>query len=519
VGRNPLTKTFDHQTEETSIYQAWETSGAFKPSGKGEPYFLPMPPPNITGILHMGHALFATLQDISTRFNRMRGRNTLWLPGTDHAGLATQAKLDELMIAQGLDPQGPEFDAFAADYKANLKSTITGQLRRCGASADWSRETFTLDDDYSAAVIAAMEKCHEAGMLYQRDGQWWLDMEPLAAELLSEMDAGSLEIIPSGGEGTLRNFLTKIEPWCISRQIRWGHRLPIWKRNGIRSGIQRINEFTISATCPGDPQDWTQEEGCLDTWFSSALWPFATLGWPKDTPDMRTFYPAAMIETADDILFFWCARMLMMGLLLTDQMAFKTIFLHGLIRDKDGRKMAKSIGNGIDPLDIIEKFGCDAMRFALAEDATPGQDMRMWDEKFQAAKGLRTKIWNASRYAISHWDRIGHGRLAFPSQHPDDIAIRARLDETIQEMTAMLEGLRYHEAAFTIRQFIFNDLCGTYIEQTKSRLYDENDMAANATLMETLHQTLRLLHPFMPYVTERIRAAYSPDPLITTDWV
>ena len=511
MGRKKLTKTFDHRTEESSIYENWETSGAFAPRGDGPAYFLPMPPPNITGILHMGHALFATLQDISTRYHRMKGDCTLWLPGTDHAGLATQDKLDALMIEQGLDPLGDEFDGFAADYKANLKGTITGQLRSCGTSCDWSRETFTLDDRYSTAVVTALKRAAAADMLYQADGQWWLDMRALAARLVASLDAGEMTIIPAGQEGTLRNFIEKIEPWCISRQIRWGHRLPIWTNDLSEKRIQ------ISDKSPGE--GWTQEGGCLDTWFSSALWPFATLGWPEDTEDMRRFYPAAMIETADDILFFWCARMLMMGLLLTDRLPFDTIFLHGIIRDKFGKKMSKSAGNGIDPLDIIERYGCDSMRFALAEAATPGQDMRMWDDKFQAGKALRTKLWNAARYSLAHYERLGSPQEPFrPSKHYDDLEMSKRLTAAHRAATEAFDELRYHEGAQIIRKFIFDDLCGWYIEATKSRLYDDDDMGALNTLMWALDGTLRLLHPIMPFVTERIREAYSPIPLITDRW-
>ncbi len=460
----------------------------------------------------MGHALFATLQDISTRYHRMKGDATLWLPGTDHAGLATQAKLDALMLEEGLDPLGDEFEQFAEDYKKNLQGTIMHQLRSCGTSCDWSRETFTLDGGYSKAVVEALKRCHEKGMLYEEDGQWWLNMQQPAARLVAALDAGEMNIIPAGQEGTLRNFIEKIEPWCISRQIRWGHKLPIWS-NMTDSGSQVV----ISDTSPGE--GWTQAFGALDTWFSSALWPFATLGWPEDTEDMRKFYPAAMIETADDILFFWCARMLMMGLLLTDRLPFDTIFLHGLIRDKHGRKMSKSDNNGIDPLDIIDRYGCDSMRFALAEAATPGQDMRMWDDKFQAGKALRTKLWNASRYAIGHWERLGSPLTGFPaSRHHDDLEMITRLTAAQEGLTEALEDLRYHEAAHLIRKFIFDDLCGWYIEATKSRLYDEDDPNALETLMWALDRTLRMLHPIMPFVTERIRASYSDTPLISDSW-
>ncbi len=437
----------------------------------------------------MGHALFATLQDISTRYHRMKGDCTLWLPGSDHAGLATQSKLDALMVEQGLDPSGPEFDTFAENYKQNLQGTIMTQLRSCGASCDWSRETFTLDDRYSRAVQAAWNKCLESDLVYYEGDEIFINMEPLAKDLLACMNAGKLNIIPFHQTATLRNFLENIEPWNVGRKIRWGHKIP---------GHDMV----------------------FDTWFSSALWPFASLGWPDETPDFKRFFPAAMIETADDILFFWCARMLMMGLLLElDDLPFNTIFLHGIIRDKHGRKMAKSQGNGIDPLEIIDRYGADSMRFALAESATPGQDMRIWDDKFQAGKALRTKLWNAARYCLGHWERLGSPEITFHGlKHADDIEMLKRLWTAHSALTKALDELRYHEAAFLIRQFIFNDLCGWYIEATKSRLYDDNDMAALCTIMFALDRTLKMLHPFMPFVTERIRMAYSQEPLITAEW-
>lgn len=412
------------------------------------------------------------------------------------------------MISEGLDPTGKEFDSFADNYKRNLKSTITGQLRRCGASCDWDRETFTLDDGYSLAVTEALKRCHVAGMLYSKDGQWWLDMGDLAARLLNHLDQGDMEITPAGKEGTLRNFLNKIEPWCISRQIRWGHKLPIWTRE---------NDIIISSTCPDD--GYVQEEGCLDTWFSSALWPFATLGWPNDTEDMRRFYPASMIETAEDILFFWCARMAMMGLFLTDQLPFKTIFLHGLIRDENGEKMSKSKGNGIDPLDIIEQYGCDAMRISLAESATPGQDMRIWDDKFKAGKAISIKLWNASKYTLSHWNKMGCPAIKdIKSTNDIDQEMIRRVELARSDITRELDNLRYHEAAQRLRHFIFDDFCSWYIETTKSRLYDDSDLEALNILMWSLDRMLRMAHPFMPFITERIRQAYSTEPLISDTW-
>lgn len=496
-----MTKRLDH-TEEATIYSKWEASGAFKPEGD-EPYFIPMPPPNITGKLHMGHALFTTLQDISIRFQRSQGKAALWLPGTDHAGLATQQKLDDLMRDQGLDPMGPEFDEFAEAYKANLSGEINQQIRRTGASCDWSRYTFTLDKSYSDAVIEALARIHSQGLLYRADNQWFIDTRGPAAELRNRMIRGELTIIPSNESKTLAHFLDNIEPWNISRQIRWGHKLPIWTKG---------DEIIIADQ---GPEGFIREEGCLDTWFSSALWPFATLGWPNDTPDLRKFYPASMIETADDILFFWCARMLMMGLLLTEQLPFSTIYLHGIMRDKDGKKMSKSLGNGIDPLTIIDKYGCDAMRFALAEANQPGQDMKMWEDKFQAGKATATKLWNAARFAEHHLRRISP--QAMPSTHTRDLALLGLLRERQEHIRALYGSLEFSKAAQECRRLLFDDFCGSYLEDIKERLYAD-DTEALATFMDGLRILLQLFHPIMPFITESIWGRFFPGMLISQRW-
>ncbi len=460
------------------IYDRWETSGAFKPTGSGEPFFIPMPPPNITGQLHMGHALFATLQDILIRYHRMAGYRTLWLPGTDHAGLATQDKLDDEMRAADLDPHGPDFPAFADSYKARLDGQINNQLRRTGASCDWSRYRFTLDDRYSKAVDTAFAICQERGMLYQQGDDLYLNMEALAGQLLGEIRSGNLKIIPESGTKTLIHFLENIEPWCLTRQIRWGHGIP-------------------------------GRDDVLDTWFSSALWPFAALGWPEDTDDLRTFYPAALIETGDDILFFWCARMLMMGLLLTGRLAFSTIYLHGLIRDKHGRKMSKSLGNGIDPIEIIERFTCDGMRIALAEGATPGEDMRLREEKLQAGKAMQKKLLNAGRFAQRFL--IPEGEIT----HPDDLEIIARLSRARDDIGQRIARMEIHTAAQRTRRFLYDDFCGWYIEAAKDRLYRE-DISARKALTEAFGGLLRLLHPFMPFTTEHLYSG--PGMLIEQQW-
>ena len=439
-----------------------------------------MPPPNITGRLHCGHAMFTTLQDILTRYHRMTGANTLWLPGADHAGLATQEKLDAEMKAQGLDPEGPEFPAFARAYKDRLDGEINHQIRRTGASCDWSRYRFTLDDRYTRAVEKAFAICRERGMLYREGRDWFLDMRELAQDILKEIAQNNLKIIPESGTKTLRHFLENIEPWCISRQIRWGHRIPI-----------------------------EGETDVLDTWFSSALWPFAALGWPDETDDLKTFYPAALIETGDDILFFWCARMLMMGKLLTGRLPFSTIYLHGLIRDKHGRKMSKSLGNGVDPLDIIERFTCDGMRIALAEAATPGEDMRLRDEKLQAGKAMATKLMNAGRFCHRFLTETGE------ITHPDDRTILDDLAAAREEIGSRIAGMEIHMAAQAARRFLYDRFCGWYIEAAKDRLYGDDPSAKRAITL-AFDGLLRLLHPFMPFTTEHLHAG--DGMLISREW-
>ena len=451
----------------------------------------------------MGHALFATLQDISIRFQRSQGRAALWLPGTDHAGLATQEKLEELMRDQGLDPLGPDFDSFAAEYKANLSGEINEQIRRTGASCDWSRYTFTLDDAYSHSTTTALARLNKLGLLYRAGDQWYLDMRCAARRLLDEMNEGNLEIIPHNESKTLRHFLDNIEPWCISRQIRWGHQLPIWTLG------ERIH---IGQTAP---EGFAREQGCLDTWFSSALWPFATLGWPDDTDDLRKFYPASMIETADDILFFWCARMAMMGLLLTDQLPFSKIFLHGIMRDKHGIKMSKSLGNGINPLTIIDEYGCDAMRYGLAEATQPGQDMRMWPDKFQTGKSIATKLWNAARFIEFHTNNIG--QPATQTSNADDLALIGRLRASQTQIKTLYGECQYSKAAQLCRLTLFNELCGNLIEQTKPRLRNLDSEALFA-LMISLDIILEMFHPIMPFITESIWSRFHSSQLILRQW-
>ncbi len=478
MGRNPLTRHFDHKAEEPRLYSRWEQSGSFRPSAdpKAPAFCIPMPPPNITGELHMGHALFTTLQDTVIRHKRSRGFSALWLPGTDHAGLATHDRIMQSLAEAGLEPTGANYDAQAEAWKARTGGRITEQIRRLGASCDWSRERYTLDEGYARAVDTAFRRLDAAGLIQRRDGQLYLDTSALAADLLARYDAGEIAIMPEHEGKTLRHFLANIEPWCISRQIRWGHPIP-------------------------------GEDAVFDTWFSSALWPFAIHGWPDETPDLARYYPADLIETGADILFFWCARMMMMGLALTGRLPFRTIYLHGMIRDELGRKMSKTLGNGIDPLGVIAKYGCDGMRFALLENCTEGQDIDLSDEMLDSGKRLSNKLWQAARFAAGHWERRGLPDLSGTAvTHPDDLRLLDECRAAGEAVGDALDRYRFREAAYAFRHFLKDRLCDWYIEAAKDRLYADDD-GALAALLAGLRGSLAMGSPMMPFVTARISEA------------
>ena len=450
-----------------------------------------MPPPNITGKLHLGHAMFSTLQDIIIRHKRMTGYDALWTPGTDHAGLATQEKLMNELALQDINPSYDEFCKFAEDWKQNYQGKITEQLRSLGSSCYWSKERFTLDNQYTDATITAFNKCNDANMLYRKDNQWYLDMKQLADEIISCYENGEITIIPESEGKTFCHFLRNIEPWCISRQIWWGHRMPIWyNENG--DWCSAYNEEDAKSKLSGNLY---QEKDCLDTWFSSSLWPFAILGWPNNTEDYNKYYPADIIETADDILFFWCARMLMMGKLLTGKLPFKTIYLHGIIRDKHGRKMSKSLDNGIDPNDIITKYGCDTLRFALAENTSPGLDMKISDEIFITSKKFINKLWNCSKFILMHYER---------NQSLNNIYNISYIDpENIKMIHDALDEYNFRKAAGYIRHFIKDQFCDWWIETSKEKLYADDEETLK-TGLRCLEEILKISHPFIPYITEYI---------------
>ncbi len=419
----------------------------------------------------MGHALFLTIQDAIVRHKRASGFSTLWLPGTDHAGLATHARIMERLGAAGLKPTPGNYDREAGNWLVATGTRITDQIRRMGASCDWSRERFTLDDRYARSVDEAFHRLDAQGRIRRRDGQTWLDVSDLAARLLALVEAGAIRIVPEHGGKALAEFLRNIEPWCISRQIRWGHRLP---------GTDEV----------------------LDTWFSSALWPFAIHGWPEATPDLARYYPAAMIETADDIVFFWCARMMMLSLALTDRMPFDTIYLHGIVRDELGRKMSKSLGNGIDPIVLVDRYGCDAVRMGLMETCTPGQDVDFSHAPFESARRFVDKLWQASRFVAGHIERMGPAIASGPT-HPDDARLAALTTTASGDVRRAMDALDLRSAAHAVRHHVRDTYCDWYIEAAKGRLRS-GDRAALSSLSAGMDAILSMSHPMMPFVTDRI---------------
>lgn len=731
-----LAKNFDFSIEER-IYNWWESQGYFKPAANNDcdPFVVAMPPPNVTGALHMGHAMFVTLEDIMIRHWRMRGRPALWVPGTDHAGIATQLVVEKMLASQGmkrLELSREEFVAKVWEWKKKFGGAITTQLRRLGASCDWSREHFTLDKQLSEAVMEAFVRLHDKGLIYrgsymvnwspnlqtavsdleveyteepgtlfyfkypisgggrddylpiattrpetllgdtaiavhpederyakyvgklavvpmsggreipiiadeyvdrefgtgalkitpghdpndyaigmkmglptinilnkdgslntnagtysgldrfvarkrlwadleaagltiktepytlrvprsQRGGeiveplvslQWFVRMEPLAKRALEAVEEGHLKIIPERFEKIYNQWLSNIKDWCISRQLWWGHRIPVWYVKGIDKTDEYIvakteeGAYSLAREKYGDGFVLEQESDVLDTWFSSGLWPFSTLGWPDTSgEDFTRFYPTTVLETGHDILFFWVARMVMMGIEFTGKLPFSTIYLHGLVRDSQGRKMSKTIGNVIDPLDSIAEYGADALRFTLATGTTPGQDVNLSMERLNANKGFTNKLWNAGKFIHQNlppstdeaaWR--GFSELKFTSQ--DDLLrlpqceqwIVSKLHGLVDDVTTSYEKFYFGEAGRAIYDFFWSDFADWYIEASKTRLYQHKDAPsaslAQSVLLYVFNNVLRLLHPFMPFVTEELWQGLfnSQGALITAPW-
>ncbi len=704
IDTTQMAKAYDPQAVEIALYDWWESQGYFKPeiAGPGaQPFVISMPPPNVTGELHMGHALTTFVEDLMIRYHRMLGRASLWVPGSDHAGIATQLQVERMLLNEGTSRQEigrEEFLRRTWEWTARYGGRIQTQLRRMGASCDWDRERFTLDEGLSCAVREAFVRLYEKGLIYrgeylinwspglqtavsdleveyseeegilyyfkypiagtdldegpgqgyipvattrpetilgdtavaihpdderyrhligktclvpmlnrtipvihdtyvsmefgtgalkitpghdpsdfeigqrhglqiinalnpdatmnenagpyagldryecreklwadmeaagltvktekytlqvprsQRGGevvepmvstQWFVKMEPLAEAGLEAVRDGRIKIVPERFSKVYYNWLENIRDWCISRQLWWGHRIPVWYCGDCEHMTVAREDPTTCERCGGEVLE--QDPDVLDTWFSSGLWPFSTLGWPDETEDLKRFYPTDVMETGYDILFFWVARMIMQGLEMTDQIPFHTVYLHGLVRDAQGRKMSKTTGNAIDPLEMMGQYGTDALRFTLLTGSTPGNDMSLSEERIIANRNFANKIWNATRFVVSNLGAAfdaGHGTWNLSALALPDRWIISRHNRLVENVAQLMDAYQYGEAGRQIYEFLWGEYADWYIEIAKIRLYGADARAqatARRVLVSVLERTLRLLHPFMPYVTE-----------------
>lgn len=689
-----LAKAYEPREVEDRIYDFWLQGGYFHAEVDPEkkPYTIVIPPPNITGQLHMGHALDETIQDILIRFKRMQGYSALWLPGTDHASIATEAKIVEAMKKEGLTKEDVGREGFlerAWDWKAKFGGRIVEQLKKLGSSCDWERERFTLDEGCSEAVKEVFVRLYEKGLIYrgeriinwcphcktsisdaevefdEHDGnfwhlrypltngtgelrlattrpetllgdtavavhpdderykayvgktvtlplvgreipvvadeyvemdfgtgvvkitpahdpndfevglrhnlpvinvmdegavinenggkyqgmtreearkaivkdldeggylvkvepikhnvgscyrcgtvveprvskQWFVKMEPLAKPAIDVVREEKIRLIPERMEKIYYNWMENIKDWCISRQLWWGHRIPAWYCEDCGETIVAKETPEKCPKCGGSHLH--QDEDTLDTWFSSALWPFSTLGWPEKTPELSYFYPTDTLVTGYDIIFFWVARMIFSGLEHMGDIPFKTVFFHGLVRDAQGRKMSKSLGNGIDPIEVIEKYGADALRFTLVTGNSPGNDMRFTEEKLESSRNFANKIWNAARFIHMNIDGFDVKNELPESLTLEDQWIVSALNTVTKEVTENLEKYELGIAVQKLYDFIWDQFCDWYIELAKTRLMakDETSVGARQVLVWTFTSILKLMHPFMPYITEEI---------------
>ncbi len=699
-----LPKTYNPSEFEDRIYQNWCEKGYFTPdvTNNAEHFSVVIPPPNVTGQLHMGHALDETLQDILVRYKRMQGYNTLWVPGTDHAGIATQIKVEErLRVEEGLtryDLGREKFLERVWQWKDKYEARITGQLKKLGASCDWTRQRFTFDEGCSKAVREVFVNLYEKGLIYrgnriinwcphcitalsdaeveyseqsgffwhirypvkgsadeyvevattrpetmfgdtavavnpndaehahligktlilpmvgreipviadeyveigfgtgcvkitpahdpndflvgQRHGlpiikvlnddatvnayggkyegmdryearralvadleaegylvktvphthnvgtcyrchttvepitsdQWFVKMEPLAKPALEVVRDGRVKFEPERFSKIYINWMENVHDWCISRQLWWGHRIPAFYCRSCGEMTVSRDDITVCPKCGSNKME--QDSDVLDTWFSSALWPFSTLGWPEKTVDLAKYYPTSVLVTGYDIIFFWVARMIFSGLEQTGKEPFHTVFIHGLVRDAQGRKMSKSLGNGIDPLEVIEQYGADALRFALSTGNSPGNDMRFSDEKMEAARNFANKLWNAARFVRMNLT-IEKVKLPASSElAAEDRWILSEYNKTVKSVVSALDNFEVGVALSAIYDFTWDIFCDWYIELTKSRLAEKGtgeNLAAQNVLCYVLTGILKLLHPFMPFITEEIYQALPHD--------
>lgn len=464
-----------------------------------------MPPPNITGKLHIGHALFLSIQDALTRYYRKSGYETLWLPGTDHAGLATHEKIIESF--QNAEFSDDDYLIRGEELKQTHQSKIIQQIQRTGASCDFSRLSYTMDDNFKQAAIHALKELDDQGLLYQKDGQWYISMGEMAKQLLSDIQAGLFIINDITQLNKLMPMLEHSEDWCISRQIKWGLRLPIYIDQNHKHHIFDNDEEAFNQL----PAGFIKETSTFDTWFTSSLWPFATLGWPNQTDDYKKFYPAQIIETGADILFFWCARMLMMGKKITGIYPFKEIYLHGICRDSQGRKMSKSLGNGIDPLDIIDKYGTDALRFALLSKAT-NKDMKMADNDFLNASKFINKIWQSFRFIDMH---MSQNNTSYALN--DNGAFSEHLNDLKLQFQTAMENRDFLNITRDIQYSYKHHFCDEWIEQNKKAIFAGDHSILQHGLF-ILISYMELLHCFMPFITTYITEHFGFNDIISTQY-
>ncbi|MFA7426042.1 MAG: valine--tRNA ligase [Desulfosarcinaceae bacterium] len=689
-----LEKGYDPKNVEPRWYATWENAGAFSAADTSDrpPFSIVIPPPNVTGVLHMGHALNNTMQDILCRYRRLQGDNVLWMPGTDHAGIATQNVVERDLAAQGLDRHHLGREKFIEavwQWRERYGSAIINQLKRLGASCDWQRERFTMDEGLSLAVRKVFVQLYEEGLIYRgqyiinwcprchtaladleveheevdghlyhirypfpgrQDGiviattrpetmlgdtavavhpeddrysdlpaetvilplmerelpiirdsyvdrefgtgglkvtpahdpndfelgskhnlerikvigddgrmteaagayagldrfecrariidelkargllvkvtplrhsvghcyrcktavepnlslQWFVRAKPLAEPAIRAVEEGLTRIIPEAWAKTYYEWMYNIRDWCISRQIWWGHQIPAWTCRDCGKLTVAMEAPQACPQCGSQALD--QETDVLDTWFSSALWPFSTMGWPEETDLLKTFYPTSVLVTGFDILFFWVARMMMMGLHFMHEVPFRDVYVHALVRDEDGKKMSKSKGNVIDPLTVIDEYGTDAFRFTLAAFAAQGRDIKLSLKRVEGYRNFINKLWNAARFSLMHLDRAYpriEGETTLPQRW-----ILSRLARVSQEVTAALDEYRFNEAAASVYNFLWHEFCDWFLEASKADLYNDADPVRQATarqvLWRVLHDALILLHPFIPFVTEEI---------------
>jgi valyl-tRNA synthetase len=725
-----LEKTYEPKQVEDRWYRVWVEKGYFHAplAHPGEPYTIVIPPPNVTGSLHIGHALNNTIQDILIRWRRMQGRNALWVPGMDHAGIATQNVVERQLTAEGGSREQLGREKFVErvwEWKKQSGGTIIQQLKRLGASCDWSRERFTMDEGLSKAVREVFVRLHEDGLIYRGERlinwcprcltalsdievehedtrgkmyhirypladdpntslivattrpetmlgdtavavhpedpryrhligkkvrlpltsreipivgdsilvdlefgtgavkitpahdfndfeagerhrlprlaifnhlaqldpkglkaaaveetvsseiqnlpvskarpkveqalktrdllvktedhkmahgkcyrcktvvepylspQWFVKIKPLAEPAIKAVEDGRIRIVPESWTNNYLGWMRDIKDWCISRQIWWGHRIPAWycttcnraamAETAASTPSHRAYAFLATATpmvarsaptqCPTCKQrEFIQESDVLDTWFSSALWPFSTLGWPEQTPDLKTFYPTSTLVTGLDILFFWVARMIMMGLKFMGDVPFRDVYIHALVRDAEGQKMSKSKGNVVDPLHVMEQYGTDALRFTLASMASPGRDIKLAEERIEGYRNFANKIWNAARFILMNLD--GPRETVPPNERPfADRWILSRLNMAIRGVNAALDQYRFDQAASCLYQFIWHEYCDWYLEMIKPSLQNKDSADAKRTrqtMVDTFETVQRLMHPFMPFISEEI---------------